>query len=142
MYSVRLEEQVCLCLPWTSLLTGSARLCCRVLQIISNTLVAEMRSMRWPCIVAGLLKKACLRTRVYAGISDLLCSWAESGRRMFLATSKPAVYARQIVEHFELSRFLDHSYAVSWMVPIPTRLICCSTSLSRRNWTITMRHDW
>ena len=47
---------------------------------------------------------------VYDGITGLLGQWADGGHTMYLATAKPAVYARQIVDHFKLSRFLSHSY--------------------------------
>jgi phosphoglycolate phosphatase len=39
---------------------------------------------------------------VYAGIRDLLTALGQSGRRMFVATSKPHVFADRIIDHFEL----------------------------------------
>jgi phosphoglycolate phosphatase len=44
---------------------------------------------------------------VYPGIIGLLSGLAEAGHRVIVATSKPHVYARRIVEHFELSRFFE-----------------------------------
>ncbi len=38
--------------------------------------------------------------RVYPGIPELLSALAESGKRHILATSKPAVFAERILEHF------------------------------------------
>ncbi|WP_230532540.1 HAD hydrolase-like protein [Microvirga roseola] len=47
---------------------------------------------------------------IYPGIPALLQSLQEKGVRLFVATSKPHVYARRIVEHFELSRFFLEIY--------------------------------
>jgi phosphoglycolate phosphatase len=40
--------------------------------------------------------------RLYPGITDVLTALGASGRRLFVATSKPAVYAERIVDHFGL----------------------------------------
>lgn len=42
---------------------------------------------------------------VYDGIEDLLKSLCDSGKKVYLATSKPELYARQILEHFGLSKY-------------------------------------
>ena len=55
-------------------------------------------------------EKGLFENNVYQGVPELLASLADSGHRMYLATAKPAVYARQIVDHFELSQFLARSY--------------------------------
>src|SRR5260370_11912372 len=39
---------------------------------------------------------------IYAGIEDTLSVLARSGRRLFVATSKPTVYAERIISHFKL----------------------------------------
>jgi phosphoglycolate phosphatase len=45
---------------------------------------------------------------VYPGIPEALQSLRDRGARLFLATSKPEVYARRILDHFNLSRhFVD-----------------------------------
>ena len=41
---------------------------------------------------------------VYPGIPELLDTLVASGRRLFVATSKPHVFARRILEHFGLAR--------------------------------------
>ncbi len=41
----------------------------------------------------------------YEGIRSALTELQHGGRQLFVATSKPHVYARQILEHFELSQF-------------------------------------
>src|ERR1700739_1602324 len=40
--------------------------------------------------------------QTYRGIEDTLSALAVPGRRMFIATSKPVVYAERIVDHFKL----------------------------------------
>ncbi len=47
---------------------------------------------------------------VYNGIPELLASLVKSGRRIYLATAKPVVHAKKIVDHFGLAQFLTHSY--------------------------------
>ena len=43
--------------------------------------------------------------KVYAGIPEALDALQAMGHRLYLATSKPRVYARRIMDHFELSRY-------------------------------------
>lgn len=47
---------------------------------------------------------------VYPGMHDVLAALTARGYRMFVATSKPAVYAREIVAHFDLLRFFTAIY--------------------------------
>lgn len=47
---------------------------------------------------------------IYPGIRDVLTSLTRDGRQLFVATSKPAVYAVRIIEHFELTEFFDEVY--------------------------------
>ena len=47
---------------------------------------------------------------VYDGISDILTTLSQSGRRMFVATSKPHVFATRIVEHFGLRHHFEHVF--------------------------------
>ena len=39
---------------------------------------------------------------LYAGIADILTALARPGRRLFVATSKPGVFAERIIDHFGL----------------------------------------
>lgn len=41
----------------------------------------------------------------YPDIANVLAQLQAAGLQLFIATSKPAVYARQIVDHFDLDRF-------------------------------------
>lgn len=44
---------------------------------------------------------------VYPGIEELLVHLKNTGRKVVLATSKPEVFAVQILEHFHLARYFD-----------------------------------
>lgn len=46
----------------------------------------------------------------YAGIIDTLTTIAATDQRLFVATSKPAVYATRIVEHFGLKPYFERVY--------------------------------
>ncbi len=45
--------------------------------------------------------------RLYAGIPSLLETLQQDGHTLYVATSKPHVYAERIIEHFDLSRFFS-----------------------------------
>ena len=47
---------------------------------------------------------------VYDGISEVLTALGESGRRLFVATSKPHVFATRIVAHFALRHHFEHVF--------------------------------
>jgi phosphoglycolate phosphatase len=42
---------------------------------------------------------------VYPEIHDVLAALQRSGRRLFVATSKPGIYAEQIIDHFKLREY-------------------------------------
>ena len=44
---------------------------------------------------------------VYPGIRNVLQGLADEGRRLFVATSKPTVYADRILQHFELKGYFE-----------------------------------
>jgi phosphoglycolate phosphatase len=46
----------------------------------------------------------------YPGIHDTLAAIAASGARLFVATSKPAVYASRIVDHFGLKPYFERVF--------------------------------
>lgn len=52
-------------------------------------------------------KKGIFENIVYDGIKDMLKKLQSEGKVMFLATSKPWVYAEKILEHFELSEYIS-----------------------------------
>lgn len=45
---------------------------------------------------------------IYEGIPELLKYLKEQGRTVFLATSKPTGYAKEILEHFDLLQYFDY----------------------------------
>jgi phosphoglycolate phosphatase len=47
---------------------------------------------------------------VYPGIPEALETLQSAGWRLVLATSKPLVYARRILEHFDLAPWIDAAY--------------------------------
>ena len=47
---------------------------------------------------------------VYDGIGDVLTALCASGHRLFVATSKPHVFATRIVAHFGLSHHFEHVF--------------------------------
>ena len=47
---------------------------------------------------------------VYDGIPKMLAALQKEGHTLYVATSKPTVFARQIIEHFGLQRFFQRIY--------------------------------
>jgi phosphoglycolate phosphatase len=47
---------------------------------------------------------------VYAGIADVLTALARPGRRLFVATSKPHVFAERIIDHFDLRHHFERVF--------------------------------
>jgi phosphoglycolate phosphatase len=54
--------------------------------------------------------KGLFENEVYKGIPAALSALQKAGLNMFLATAKPIVFARQIVDHFGLDQYLSQSY--------------------------------
>lgn len=52
-------------------------------------------------------KAGLYENEVYPGIHELLETLHDSGRRLFVATSKLEKYARLILEHFEIDKYFD-----------------------------------
>ncbi|EOL49365.1 HAD family hydrolase [Enterococcus caccae] len=51
--------------------------------------------------------------RVYVGIPELLAALKKAGCTLYIATSKPEIYAKQILVHFELNDYFDGVYGAS-----------------------------
>ena len=47
---------------------------------------------------------------VYDGISEVLTTLSQSGRRLFVATSKPHVFAERIIDHFGLRAHFERVF--------------------------------
>lgn len=61
-----------------------------------------LRKYRERFAVTGIFEN-----EVYEGIPELLSNLRAKGKTIALATSKPTVYAKQILEHFNLINFFD-----------------------------------
>ena len=59
-----------------------------------------MRFYRERYSVTGLFEN-----RVYPDVPEMLANLNKAGCRLFVATSKPSVYARPIVQHFDLAQY-------------------------------------
>ncbi len=51
--------------------------------------------------------KGIFENTLFNGIPEMLTSLKNTGKRIALATSKPEVFARQILEHFDLAKYFD-----------------------------------
>ena len=45
---------------------------------------------------------------MYPGFEKSLKALKAAGKRLFVATSKPEVYARRIIEHFDLDQYFEY----------------------------------
>lgn len=52
-------------------------------------------------------KSGMFENEVYEGIEKLLISLRKRGKRLFVATSKPEIYSKQILNHFGLSKYFE-----------------------------------
>jgi phosphoglycolate phosphatase len=50
---------------------------------------------------------------LYPGMLDVLSDLAAAGYRLFIATSKPTVYAKRIVDHFAIAPFSSRFLALN-----------------------------
>ena len=51
--------------------------------------------------------KGIFENKVYKGIPDVLGTLKARGEKVILATSKPWIYAEQILEHFDFKKYFD-----------------------------------
>lgn len=52
--------------------------------------------------------KGLYENRVYEGLEETLKGLKKAGKRLIVATSKPEVYARRIMDYFELTPYFDY----------------------------------
>ncbi len=52
-------------------------------------------------------QRGLLENNVYEGIPNLLKQLKDTGNRLFIATSKPTIFAEQVVEHFQLTNYFE-----------------------------------
>ena len=53
-------------------------------------------------------EKGIFECTVYNGVEETLRKLKDSGKKLIVSTSKPEVYARQIIEHFGLMKYFDY----------------------------------
>ncbi|MGG0707243.1 HAD family hydrolase [Bacillus paramobilis] len=54
-----------------------------------------------------LKQRGLLENNVYEGIPNLLKQLKDTGNRLFIATSKPTIFAEQVIEHFQLTNYFE-----------------------------------
>lgn len=54
-----------------------------------------------------LKQRGLLENKVYDGIPNLLKQLKDNGNRLFMATSKPTVFAKQVLDHFQLTDYFE-----------------------------------
>ncbi len=64
---------------------------------------------------------------VYDGISEVLTTLRTSGHRLFVATSKPHVFADRIIDHFGLRDHFEHVFGAELDGTRGTSRICSNT---------------
>nr|WP_321395992.1 HAD hydrolase-like protein [uncultured Desulfobacter sp.] len=55
-------------------------------------------------------KKGLYENKVYPDVHNSLDAIKKAGFKIFLATSKPEIYAKQILDHFDLSQYFTKAY--------------------------------
>lgn len=84
----------------------------------------------------------------YEGIAEMLSFLQSAGKRLILATSKPEVYARRILEHFDLDKYFhfiagatfDESRSEKWDV-IEYALTSCNIDRTTAVMIGDRKHD-
>lgn len=54
-----------------------------------------------------LKQSGLLENNIYEGIPILLNQLKDTGNRLFIATSKPTIFAEQVIEHFQLTNYFE-----------------------------------
>lgn len=54
-----------------------------------------------------LKQRGLLENNIYEGIPILLKQLKDTGNRLFIATSKPTIFAEQVIEHFQLTNYFE-----------------------------------
>lgn len=72
---------------------------------------AANRAIR--CYREYYVEKGMYENLVYEGIPELLESLNRSGYTLYVATSKPEVFAKQILDHFDLTKYFKGIYGAS-----------------------------
>ena len=79
----------------------------KILNVDANDVLADQALLgyRERFAVTGLFEN-----HVFDDVAETLDALKNKGYRLFLATAKPEVYARQILDHFDLLKFFEYPY--------------------------------
>ncbi|WP_313390555.1 HAD family hydrolase [Acinetobacter sp.] len=79
----------------------------KILNVEADHVLAEQAVMgyRERFAVKGLYEN-----HVFEGVAETLAELKRRGYRLFVATAKPTVYAKQILEHFNLAQYFTEIY--------------------------------
>jgi len=79
----------------------------KILNVEADHVLAEQALMgyRERFAVKGLYEN-----HVFEGVAETLAELKRRGYRLFVATAKPTVYAKQILEHFDLAQYFTDIY--------------------------------
>lgn len=78
-----------------------------ILNVDANDVLAgqALLGYRERFAVTGLFEN-----HVFEDVAETLAALKDKGYRLFLATAKPEVYARQILDHFDLLKYFEYPY--------------------------------
>lgn len=79
----------------------------KILNVDANDVLADQALLgyRERFAVTGLFEN-----HVFEDVAETLAALKDKGYRLFLATAKPEVYARQILDHFDLLQYFEYPY--------------------------------
>lgn len=79
----------------------------KILNVDADHILAEQALMayRERFAVKGLYEN-----HVFEGVAETLAELKRRGYQLFVATAKPTIYARQILEHFDLAQYFTEIY--------------------------------
>ena len=79
----------------------------KILNVASDDDLAEqaLLAYRERFAVTGLFEN-----EVFEGVAETLSELKKRGFKLFIATAKPTIYAKQILEHFKLAQYFDVIY--------------------------------
>lgn len=79
----------------------------KILNVALDDDLAEqaLQAYRERFAVTGLFEN-----EVFEGVAETLAELKHRGFKLFIATAKPTVYAKQILEHFQLAQYFDVIY--------------------------------
>ena len=79
----------------------------KILNVASDDDLAEqaLLAYRERFAVTGLFEN-----EVFDGVAETLSQLKQRGFKLFIATAKPTIYAKQILEHFKLAQYFDVIY--------------------------------